>query len=223
MEERGIMHDVYSYGSIMSCYAKASKLNLVLGFYRKMKALNIEPDRKVYNAVIHALSEGRLVKEARVVMKTMEEKGLGPDAIAYNALIMPLCKYHVFDEAKKVLDEMLERGLSPNVRTYHDFFRMVMTGEEVFELLQKMDMTGCHPCHETFILLIRKFCHWQQIDNVFRVWDEMRKSGLEPDRSSYIVLIHGLFLNGKLEDANKFYVEMKGKGLLSDPKIDEML
>ncbi|CAI9766945.1 unnamed protein product [Fraxinus pennsylvanica] len=222
MEKRGIMCDVYSYSSIMSCYSKAGNLNAVLRHFDKMKALKIEPDRKVYNAVIHALAKGRLVKEARSLMKTMEEKGINSDTITYNSLIKPLCKARLCDEAKEVFDEMIERGLSPSTRTYHAFFRILRTGEEVFQLLERMHM-DCHPSHDTYIMLIRKFCRWRQLDNVFKLWTEMSKNGLEPDRSSYIVLIHGLFLNGKLEEAYKYYIEMKEKHLLTEPKIDEML
>ncbi|KAL0449977.1 UNVERIFIED_CONTAM: Pentatricopeptide repeat-containing protein, mitochondrial [Sesamum latifolium] len=223
MEERGIRHDVYSYGSIISCHSKVNHLNIVLRLYEEMKAHGIKPDKKVYNAMIHALAKGRLVKEAWNLMKTMEEEGFTPDAVTYNSLIMPLCKSRLLDEAKQVFDEMTEKGLRPTVRTYHAFFRVLRTGEEVFELLQRMRMTGCHPSHDTYIMLIRKFCRWRQLDNVFKLWTEMSKNGLDPDRSSYIVLIHGLFLNGRLEEAHKYYLEMKEKHLLPEPKIDAML
>ena len=52
---------------------------------------------------------------------------------------------------------------------------------------------------------------------------EMSENGDGPDRSSYIVLIHGLFLNGKLEEAYKYYMEMKEKQFLPEPKTEEML
>ncbi|KAK7374337.1 hypothetical protein VNO80_07766 [Phaseolus coccineus] len=38
-----------------------------------------------------------------------------------------------------------------------------------------------------------------------------------------IVLNHGLFLNGKLEEAYRYYAEMQEKGFLPGPKIEEML
>ncbi|KAL6551864.1 hypothetical protein OROGR_008018 [Orobanche gracilis] len=223
METRGIRPDVYSYSSIMSCLSKANKLNVVLMLYKKMKSFGIKPDRKVYNALIHALAKGRLVKEARGLVRTMEEEGIPPDSITYNSLIKPLCKSRLLDEAKQVFDEMTERGLVPTVRTYHAFFRALRTGEEVFELLERMRMSGCSSSHDTYIMLIRKFCRWRQLDLVFKVWAEMRKNGLDTDRSSYIVLIHGLFLNGKLEAAHKYYIEMKEKGLLPEPNVDAML
>lgn len=224
MEVRGIKHDVYSYSSIISCHSKASNLNVVLRFYDKMKSLGIKPDKKVYNAVIHALAKARLLNRARSLMKTVEEEeGFIPDVVTYNSLIMPLCKSRMFDEAKRAFDEMTERGLVPTVRTYHGFFRILRTGEEVFELLHRMYKTGCLPSHETYIMLIRKFCRWRQLDNVFKLWSEMSKNGLDPDRSSYIVLIHGFFLNGALEEAHKFYLEMKEKNLLPEPKIDAMI
>lgn len=223
MEKRGIRHDVYSYASIMSCYSKMGNLNAVMRHHEKMKALGIKPDRKAYNAVVHALAKGRLVKEARSLIKTMEEEGIIPDTVTYNSLIMPLCKSHLLDEAKQAFEEMVERGVGPTVRTYHAFFRALRTSEEVFELLQRMRRSGCSPSHDTYIMLIRKFCRWRQIENVFKVWGEMSENGLDPDRSSYIVLIHGLFLNGRLDVAHKYYVEMKEKDLVPEPKLDAMI
>ncbi|KAH0655504.1 hypothetical protein KY285_030386 [Solanum tuberosum] len=223
MKEKRIPRDIFSYCSIMSCYSRAGRLNVVLKLFDEMKLCGVAPDVKVYNAVIHALAKGRLVKQARSVMKMMEENDLAPNAVTYNSLIMPLCKAQLLDEAQEIFNEMIQRGIHPTVRTYHALLRSLRTGEEVFEHLQKMNTMGCIPTHDTYIMLIRKFCRWCQLDNVFMLWDKMSKIGLDHDRSSYIVLIHGLFLNGKLEESYKYYQEMKQKGLLPEPKIDEML
>lgn len=223
MKEKRIPRDVFSYCSIMSCYSRAGRLNAVLKLFDEMKLCGVTPDVKVYNAVIHALAKGRLVEQAKSVMKMMEENGLAPNAVTYNSFIMPLCKARLLDEAQEIFNEMIQRGLHPTVRTYHALLRSLRTGEEVFQHLQKMNMMGCIPTHDTYIMLIRKFCRWCQLDYVFKLWDEMSKIGLDHDRSSYIVLIHGLFLNGKLQESYKYYQEMKHKGLLPEPKIDEML
>ncbi|KAK3009054.1 hypothetical protein RJ639_014145 [Escallonia herrerae] len=223
MSERRIFCDVVSYASIISCFSKAGRINDVLKLFKQMEVREIVPDRKVYNAVIHALAKGRFVREACNLMKEMEDKGVAPNVVTYNSLIMPLCNARQLEEAERAFHEMLERGLSPTVRTYHAFFRVSRMAEEVFALLQKMNLMGCHPNHDTYIMLIRKFCRWRQLENVTKLWNEMSQNGLDPDRSSYIVLIHGLFLNGMLDEANKYYLEMKEKHLLPEPKIDEML
>lgn len=223
MSNRGIQRDVVSYSSIISCYSKATNLNKVLKLFNQMKEMEIAPDRKVYNAVVHALAKASFVKEALSLMKTMEGKGIAPDSVTYNSLIKPLSRARKINEAKEVFDEMLQRGLSPTIRTYHAFFRIQKSGEEVFMLLEKMKETGCHPDKDTYIMLIRRFCRWRQLDNVFKLWSEMSENGVGPDRSSYIVLIHGLFLNGKLEEAYKYYIEMKEKQFLPEPKTEDML
>ena len=223
MSKRGIKHDVVSYGSIISCYSKSSTLYKVLRMFDEMKNRKITPDRKVYNAVIYALAKGRLVKEAANLIEKMEDNNIIPNVVTYNSLIKPLCKARKVDEAKQLFDEMLERRLSPTIQTFHAFFRMLRTKEEVFELLDKMRELGCYPTNETYIMLIRKFCRWCQLDDVFKIWDAMREDGLSHDRSSYIVLIHGLFLNGKLEEAYRYYAEMQEKGFLPEPKTEEML
>ncbi|CAI9109859.1 OLC1v1009779C1 [Oldenlandia corymbosa var. corymbosa] len=223
MRKRGIPRDVFSYSSMLSCYSKVGKLQPLLKLFDQMKALDIAPDRKVYNAVIHALAKARHVKEAWNLMKTMEGNGISPNAITYNSIIMPVCRSRQLDAAREIFNEMMERNLTPNVRTYHAFFGMLRSDEEVFALLQKMKMTSCKPTHDTYIMLIRKFCRWRQFDNVFKLWNEMSANGLDHDRSSYLVLVHGLFLNGKLEESYQYYLEMQGKHMLPDPKIEEML
>ncbi|XP_040996845.1 pentatricopeptide repeat-containing protein At5g15010, mitochondrial isoform X1 [Juglans microcarpa x Juglans regia] len=223
MSKRGIQHDVISYGCLISCYSKACNLKKVLQLFNQMKEMKIVMDRKVYNAVIHALAKGRLVKEAINLLKTMEEKGVAPNVVTYNSLIKPLCRAQKIEEAKEFFDEMLQRGFSPTIRTYHAFFRCLRTGEEVFVLLEKMKNMGCQPNSDTYMMLIRKFCRWRQVDNAFKLWNTMSKNGVHPDRSSYIVLVHGLFLNGKLEEAHKYYIEMKEKQFEPEPKTDEMI
>ncbi|KAJ0975555.1 hypothetical protein J5N97_017520 [Dioscorea zingiberensis] len=64
---------------------------------------------------------------------------------------------------------------------------------------------------------------WRQHESVLRLWNEISENGLSPDRSAYIVLIHGLFLNGKLEEASKYYDEMREKGFAPEPKTEEMI
>ncbi|KAG6626980.1 pentatricopeptide repeat-containing protein At5g15010, mitochondrial [Carya illinoinensis] len=223
MSKRGIQHDVVSYGCLISCYTKACNLKKVLKLFNQMKEMKIVMDRKVYNAVIHALAKGRLVKEAINLLKTMEEKGVAPNVVTYNSLIKPLCRAQRIEEAKEFFDEMLQRGFSPTIRTYHAFFRCLRTGEEVFVLLEKMKNMGCQPNSDTYMMLIRKFCQWREVDNAFKLWNTMSKNGVHPDRSSYIVLVHGLFLNGKLEEAHKYYIEMKEKQFEPEPKTDEMI
>ncbi|KAF8083226.1 hypothetical protein N665_0787s0008 [Sinapis alba] len=219
-----VKHDVVSYSCMMSCYSKGGNLNKVLRLFDRMKKECIEPDRKVYNAVVHALAKGGFVSEAMSLMKTMEEeKGMEPNVVTYNSLIKPLCKAKKTEEAKRVFDEMLEKGILPTIRTYHAFMRILRTGEEVFELLAKMRKMGCEPTVDTYIMLIRKFCRWRDFDNVTLLWDEMKEKGVGPDLSSYIVMIHGMFLNGKVDEAHGYYKEMKEKGLRPNENVEEMI
>ncbi|KAI3716586.1 hypothetical protein L1987_67561 [Smallanthus sonchifolius] len=223
MCNRRIPRDVISYSTIISCYSKCNETNEVIKIFNELKASRVNPDLKVYNGVIHAFCKSGLEKEARELMKSMKEKGLFPNVITYNSMIMPLCKKGRTLDALKVFDEMLQRGLMPTVLTYHAFFRSSRTSDEAFSILQKMNRMGCCPNHDTYTMLIRKFCRWDDFENVWKLWDEMIRNGLDPDRSSYVALVNGLFLNGKLEEAYKYHEEMKSKGLLPEPEMEETL
>ncbi|PWA45923.1 Pentatricopeptide repeat-containing protein [Artemisia annua] len=223
MCNRGIHRDVVSYSSIISCYSKRCEVNEVIKVFNELLASDVSPDRKLYNSVIHALAKSGRVEKARDVMKSMEERGIRPNVVTYNSLIMPLCKKGNSVNARLVFDEMLQRGLLPTVKTYHAFFRVSRTSEEVFSIMQKMSKLGCCLTQDTYAMLIRKFCRWGEVENVWKLWDEMISNGLDPDRSSYVALVHGLFLNGMLDEAYKYHVEMKAKGLLPEPEIENRM
>lgn len=122
-----------------------------------------------------------------------------------------------------MFDEMIGRGLLASVRTFHALFDVATSPSEVFDVLDKMKTLHCEPEIDTYIMLIRKFCRWRQHDSVEKLWSAMPTNGLNPDRSAYIVLIHGLFLNGKLEEAAKYYEEMKAKGFPPEQKTESMI
>jgi pentatricopeptide repeat protein len=208
---------------MISCFSKAGSLDTVLKLFNRMKDAGIVPDRKVYNAVVHKLTKGQCVDEARALVRSMEEKGVTPDTATYNSLIKPLCKARKVQEAREMFDEMVGRGLSASVRTFHALFDVATSPAEVFELLDKMKTMHCEPEIDTYIMLIRKFCRWKQHDSVDKLWNAMPANGLNPDRSAYIVLIHGLFLNGRLEEAAKYYEEMKAKGFPPEEKTESMI
>lgn len=222
MMNNGIAPDAISYSSMICCFSKAGNLHDVLKFFDDMKNKGCAPDLKVYNSVVYALAKGKCCKEAYDLLNVMREKGFTPNAVTYNSLIKPLCKALRVKDADKVFNEMLQKGYAPSVRTFHAFFNVLRDSKEILKLLDKMIESKCNPTIETFIMLIRKFCRWRQYENVFKLWNDMEKHRLNPDCSAYTVLIHGLFLNSKVDEAYRYYEEMKAKGFSPEPKTDEI-
>ncbi|KAI4962646.1 hypothetical protein ZWY2020_028373 [Hordeum vulgare] len=201
---------------------KAGSLDSVMKLFNRMKEAGIVPDRKVYNAVVHApLRDAKWMRQGRL-SGAWRRRGYTDTAI-YNSLIRPLCKACQVQEAREMFDEMVGRGLLASVRTFHALFDVATSPTEVFDLLDKMKALHCEPEMDTYIMLIRKFCRWKQHDSVEKLWNAMPANGLTPDRSAYIVFIHGLFLNGKLEEAAKYYEEMKAKGFSPEEKTESMI
>ncbi|KAK1280720.1 Pentatricopeptide repeat-containing protein [Acorus gramineus] len=226
MAARDVARDAHSYASIISCYSKVGCLRDVLKVFDEMKLCGVTPNRKVYNAVIYALAKGRRTREALDLIQLMEsEEGGNIDAntITFNSLIKPLCTARQADDAWTAFNQMLRRGLTPSVQTYHALFCVTRTSNEAFELFNRMKQMGCPPTTETYTMLIRTFSRRLEHENVQRLWDGMCNDGPGPDRSSYVTLIHGLFLNGRLEEASKYYQEMKAKGFTPEPRTDEMV
>eukprot|EP01018_Ginkgo_biloba_P035298 Gb_19520 [translate_table: standard] len=217
-----ITPDVSSYTTIISRLSKAGNLYDVLRLYDEMKKKGCIPNLKIYNALIFVLGKGKCVKEAVNLFHKIPEMGFHPNATTYTSLIYPLCMAGKLEDAYRVLDEMIQKGFTPTIRTYHAFFRFVKNGEDIFKLFHIMIESGCIPIIETYIMSIRRCCTWGQFENAFNLWNEMEKHGFCPDHSACIFLLNGFFLNGKVEEACKYYEEMKAKGFSLEPRTDEM-
>ncbi|GLJ24123.1 hypothetical protein SUGI_0460160 [Cryptomeria japonica] len=223
MIENGIDLDACSYGCMICCFSKAGYLNDVIRLFEQMKRRNYAPDLKVYNAAAYALAKEKCFKEAYILLNVMAEKGFTPNAVTYLSLIKGFCKAGNLKDAYKIFDKMIQNGLKPSITAFHAFFSALEDPKETMELFEKMIKSKCTPTMETFIMLIRKFCRRCEFEVVFKVWHNMGDYGHSPNRMAYSVLIHGLFLNGRTEEAHKYYEEMKSKGFYPDPATDKML
>ncbi|KAG5562813.1 hypothetical protein RHGRI_005515 [Rhododendron griersonianum] len=182
--------------------------------WREMSERGVSRDVISYSSMISCSSKFGKLNEVLKLFNQMKEFGVCPDRKVYNAVIHALAKGKLVKDARNLLKTMEDEGIGLNA--------ILRSGDEVFELLEKMNKVDCCPNNDTYTMLIRKFCRWRQLDNVFKLWGEMSKNG-GPDRSSYVALIHGLFLNGKLEESHKYYQETKEKRFLPEPKLEEML
>ncbi|KAH9307577.1 hypothetical protein KI387_035488 [Taxus chinensis] len=223
MINNGITPDVYSYGCMISCFSKTGNLNDVIRLLDQMKKRNCAPDLKVYNAAVYALAKGNCFKEAYNLLDAMAEKGFIPNVVTYVSLIKACCKAGNLKDAYRISDEMIQKGFKPSIIIFHAFFSALKDPKETMELFEKMIESSCAPIMETFVMLIRKFCRSHEFENVFKLWNIMGDHGHSPDHMAYSVLIHGLFLNGKTEEAYKYYEEMKAKGFHPELTTGKMI
>ncbi|XVF06514.1 hypothetical protein REPUB_Repub06bG0054900 [Reevesia pubescens] len=182
MSKRGVRHDVVSYASVISCYSKACNLYKVLKLFSQMKLMGIEPDRKVYNAVIHALAKARHVKEAINLMKTVEEKEA---PLTYNSDLP--CFLRILrnrEEVFELLQKMRKMGCQPTNDTYIMLIRKFSRWcqfDNVFKLWNEMNEKGVDHDRSSYIVLIHGLFLNGKLDEAYKYYMEMKEKQLLPE------------------------------------------
>ncbi|CAN4120113.1 unnamed protein product [Withania somnifera] len=161
------------------------------GFFKEMKDLGVEPALVSFNCLVDVYCKGREMEKVFKVVEEMREKDIVPDVITYTSLIgglalvgQPDKARHRTGDAYSLMDEMLVNGLSPNATTYNVFLSSWI-------LYHRMKKTGCLPCTQSCMFLIRGF-------------------------GSYILVSDVLFDLlcdlGKLSEAERCFLQMVDKG-----------
>ncbi|KAL2939080.1 hypothetical protein RDABS01_022529 [Bienertia sinuspersici] len=185
-------------------------------FWRLMNDLRVELDLISFTSIISCNSKLGRLKEVLKLFEQMKEMGIEPDRKTYNAILHALAKEGRANDISNLLQTMEDKGIALNFVTYNSLIKQLCRArkrDEAKSLFTEMLNRGLQPTVRT----------WRQLDNAFKLWDKMAEHGLNDDTSSYLALIRGLFLNGKLEEAHKIYLEMKEKKLPPDAKTDELI
>ncbi|KAE8727939.1 Pentatricopeptide repeat-containing protein [Hibiscus syriacus] len=178
--------------------------------WTEMSKRGVWHDVVSYSSIMSCYSKASNLNKVLKLFSQMKSRGIEPDRKAYNAVIHALAKARHIKEAINLLKVMEENGIAPNVVTFNSLIkplckaRRIDEARKVFDEMLQKDLTPtiqtyhaffrCQPTNDTYIMLIRKLSRWCQFDNVF-----------------------------KLDEAYKYYMEMKEKQFLPEPKIDKML
>lgn len=217
--------DVFTFATFIKALTKKGKLGTAMKLFRGMWDKGCYPDVVICNCVIDALCFKKRIPEALTIFKEMSEKGVHPNVATYNSLIKHLCKIRRMEKVNELLNEMEEKGgsCSPCEITFNYLLKSLKAAEEVPAVLERMEKNGCKMSIDTYNLVLKLYMDWDHEEKVKSTWDEMEKSGLGPNRSSYTIMIHGLYDNSKYEEAMNFLYEMKLKGLVPEPRTENLV
>ncbi|XP_010259824.1 PREDICTED: putative pentatricopeptide repeat-containing protein At1g02420 [Nelumbo nucifera] len=215
MKQMGVRPDLVSYNCLVDVYCKDRQMEKAYRVVDKMRDENISPDVITYTSLIGGLGLVGHPDKATYILKEMKEYGCYPDVAAYNAAIRNFCIAKRLGDAYKLMDEMVGKGLNPNATTYNLFFRCYYWSNDLrssWNLYQRMMESGCFPNTQSCMFLIKLFRRQEKVDMALELWNDMVEKGF----GSYTLVsdvLFGLLCDmGKLEEAEKCFLQMVAKG-----------
>ncbi|PIA45978.1 hypothetical protein AQUCO_01600320v1 [Aquilegia coerulea] len=211
----GVKPDVVSYNCLVDVYCKNREIDKAYKVVEKMRDEEINPDVYTYTSLIGGLGLVGQPDKARDVLKEMREYGCYPDTAAYNAVIRNFCIAKRLGDAYNLMDEMVRKGLNPNATTYNLLFRCFYWMNDLgscWSLYRRMMDGGCLPNTQSCMFLIRLFKKQEKVEMALVLWNDMVEKGF----GSYILVSDVLFDllcdMGKLDEAEKCFLQMVEKG-----------
>ncbi|CAA0836028.1 Putative pentatricopeptide repeat-containing protein [Striga hermonthica] len=215
MRDMGIEPDIVSYNCLVDVYCKSREMDKANKVVSKMRDLGIDLDVITYTILIGGLGLIGQPDKAREILKEMREYGCYPDVAAYNAAIRNFCIAKRLGDAYRLMDEMVEKGLSPNATTYNVIFRSLYWANNLkasWGLYLRMREAGCLPNTQTCMFLIRLMRRQEEVGIALELWGDMIEKGFGSFVLVSDVLFDLLCVLGKLDDAERCFVQMVEKG-----------
>ncbi|KAK9098123.1 hypothetical protein Syun_025168 [Stephania yunnanensis] len=215
MVKMGVEPDVVSYNCLVDVYCKSREIEKALKVVDKMRDEGISPDVITYTSIIGGFGLAGQPDKAREMLKEMKEFGCYPDVAAYNAVIRNFCIAKRLGDAYNLMDVMAGKGLIPNATTYNLFFRCYYWSNDLgrsWDLYRRMMSDSCLPNTQSCMFLIRLFRKHEKVEMAMVLWNDMVEKGF----GSYILVSDVLFDllcdMGKLDEAEKCFLQMVEKG-----------
>ncbi|KAH6793696.1 Pentatricopeptide repeat superfamily protein [Perilla frutescens var. hirtella] len=215
MRDMGVKPDLVSYNCLVDVCCKGRELQKAYALIDKMRDEGIDLDVITYTSLIGGLGLAGQPDKAREVLKEMREYGCYPDVAAYNAVIRNFCIAKRLGDAYSLMEEMVEKGLSPNATTFNVVLRSLYWANDLrssWSLYLRMKEMGCLPNTQSCMFLIRLIRRQENADLALELWNDMIDKGFGAYTLVSDVLFDLLCDMGKLEEAERCFLQMLEKG-----------
>lgn len=215
MKDMGVEPDLVSYNCLVDVFCKGRELQKAYDLIARMRDGGIDLDVITYTSLIGGLGLAGQPDKARGVLKEMREYGCYPDVAAYNAVIRNFCIAKRLGDAYSVMEEMTGKGLSPNATTFNVILRSLFWMNDLkssWSLYLRMREIGCLPNTQSCMFLIRLMKRQERVDLALELWNDMVEKGFGAYTLVSDVLFDLLCDMGKLEEAERCFLQMVEKG-----------
>ncbi|KAL8790986.1 MAG: hypothetical protein Q9195_006131 [Heterodermia aff. obscurata] len=206
------------YNSLMQFFLTTKRDSAkVLGYYERMRSLNIEPTMHTYKLLIdtYATLEPINLTAAEGVLETIRTSGQKPEAIHYASLIHAKgCTLHDMNGARRTFDEVLAKGeIRPQACLYQALFESMVANHTVADtepLLQSMAANGVAMTPYIANTLIHGWATENNIGKSKAIYELVGMQKREP--STYEAMTRAYLTAENREGAVSVVNEMKGRG-----------
>ncbi|KAK6143529.1 hypothetical protein DH2020_023877 [Rehmannia glutinosa] len=176
----------------------------------------------VFDLLVKAFSNLKLIDRALNVMKLARYHGFMPSVLSYNSILEAIIRRsaHGYVElARDLYHDMIDNDVSPNVFTYNILIRGLYAYckmgniNEAYALLKLMWEKNLEPNVITYNVIINGLCREGRMKETNKVFEEMKGNGLVPDEITYNTLVNGYCKEGNFHQALVLHAEMVRNGL----------
>ncbi|GAU16020.1 hypothetical protein TSUD_338910 [Trifolium subterraneum] len=218
LEDNGVIPSQISYNILVNAYCQKGDLNKAILTAEEMEQRGLRASYVTFNTLINKFCETRELDQAQGWVKEMIENGVSPTVETYNSLINGYGMVSDWARCFEILEEMEKKGIKPNVISYGSLINCLCKDGKLRDaenVLGDMVRRGISPNAEIYNMLIEASCSLS-MEDAFWFFGEMVINGIDATLVTYNTLINGLGRNGRLKEAEDWFLQITGKGYNPD-------
>ncbi|XP_060210796.1 pentatricopeptide repeat-containing protein At5g62370-like [Lycium barbarum] len=153
-----LMHNLYLYNGIISCFCRTKMMKDAYNRFKLMQNEGLQPNQVTFTILIDGHFRSGEVDCAVTLFNIMIERNCPPDNIVYNTLIRGLCKHgRLIDALSLSYTLMLKKGLAPSKASYENLLSSLCANNwsgDAVKICQDMLANEYVPCTRNLELLL---------------------------------------------------------------------
>lgn len=151
----------------------------------------LRPDKTTYAVLVNAWCSNGKLREAKLFLEEMSEKGFNPPVRGRDLLVEGLLNAGYVESAKGMVRNMIKQGSVPDVGTFNAVVETVSKENVQFcvDLYHEVCALGMAPDVNTYKILVPTVSKDGMIDEAFRLLNNFVDDGHKPFPSLYAPVI----------------------------------
>ncbi|XP_050879424.1 LOW QUALITY PROTEIN: pentatricopeptide repeat-containing protein At5g39980, chloroplastic [Lathyrus oleraceus] len=217
MERDKISGDLVLYSNLIEFARKLCDYSKAISIFNTLKAsANIAPDLIAYNTMICVFGKAKLLREARLLLQEMREKGVSPNTASYSTLLAIYVDNQKFVEALSLFSEMNELKCPIDLTTCNimiDVYGQLQMIKEADCFFWGMKKMGIEPNVVSYNTILRVYGEAELFGEAVHLFSLMQRKGIPQNVVTYNTMINIYGKSLEHEKATNLIQEMQSRGI----------